>query len=857
MSINIARKTRIAALAALVVGIVAGSSRAVEYANIDVADGAAPTNTTPPTVSIPAGQGTAGFNIDAGSVVGEIPIRIGASATDDAAGGILVAAPRETRRTAVDYGAGATGLFPSVATVFDNDVSSENTRNVSGGVALVTDRAGSQDNTAPYPVGSAMNANLAAAYFPFADGWKGGTAWSADGSGVIDTFLGSAGITFDPTIGAANTANVRPNYFFTAPYDAGDPQKNGDHFVSIPGVSDSRQQGILLAMGAKNEDNFAAVSATSSGDGWLVNTRGNSVDSPNVGESDNFSFVFVPLGTPNVTMAAMWGAEGLSGEPAPVLKSGNNFSLVKYPTGGNGNFRLTIDGHTPSSGVLIVGSESTPNGSGGLPGDNLVTYRPDGDGWIIVSDDLPTANDTAGQNAQRDEPVPYFHFVFLPFNAAPGTPTIQAPAWGKNSVYGYNVEVQEILASGNNNDDANGPDQLLTISTGSPGLNYQALATNRADNRIHVSGAIPSENDGMMFATISQGLRDNTATGGVVSYGIAAAYVSGAGQWVTATSVADQFANDRLPVPPNPAIAGEANYDYSMAFFGANSGFQMGTVDAVTGGTGLGSVTLGGVNSLTDGVLMANNADNEDNYVTVLPKVDGAGWDVQNWDNGASPQNFGFNWIYLPYDTDNLVAGRVNPDGTLINSTPTGDFTLTKTAAGTYELTVNGRTPDQGMLLLTAEDGSDHQLVYEPIAGNKFRILAVDPVNQAEFEFDGAAPELEDTGFQFAFVDFVTPPSLTPSFSSGNFTETGGVDGADFVNWKGGFGTATGATHMQGDANGDGDVDGGDFLVWQSQFGAASATGSAQGVPEPASLALALVLGVAFARVGRGTCGRR
>jgi hypothetical protein len=248
---------------------------------------------------------------------------------------------------------------------------------------------------------------------------------------------------------------------------------------------------------------------------------------------------------------------------------------------------------------------------------------------------------------------------------------------------------------------------------------------------------------------------------------------------------------------------------------------------------------------------MANNSANEDNYVTVVPKVDGTGWDVQNWDNGASPQNFGFNWIYLPYETDNLVAGRVNPDGSLINSTPTGDFTLTKTAAGTYELTVNGRTPDQGMLLLTAEDGSDHQLVYEPIAGNKFRILTIDPVNTAEFEFDGAAPELEDTGFQFAFIDFVTPPSLTPAFSSGNFTETGGVDGADFTNWKGGFGTATGATHMQGDANGDEDVDGGDFLVWQSQFGLPSAAAAGQGVPEPASAAMALVIGVALARLGR------
>jgi hypothetical protein len=77
------------------------------------------------------------------------------------------------------------------------------------------------------------------------------------------------------------------------------------------------------------------------------------------------------------------------------------------------------------------------------------------------------------------------------------------------------------------------------------------------------------------------------------------------------------------------------------------------------------------------------------------------------------------------------------------------------------------------------------------------------------------------------------------------------VDGADLANWRGGFGTATGATHQQGDADGDGDVDGRDFLTWQSQFGAASAGAAGQGVPEPAALSLAMVVGVGLAVRGR------
>jgi hypothetical protein len=669
---------------------------AVDYANIDVTDGAAPTNATPPTVSISAGQSTTagasseGFFVDPGAVVGEIPIRIGASAANDAAGGILVVTPRETLRNPPD---GPTaGLAASVSTVADDDSTSENTRNVSGGLAIVTDRAGGNNPTAAYPVGGAMNANVAAAYFPFSQGWLGGVASSATNNGPIDSFFGSPGITFSPTIGSTNTANVRPNYFFTPPYDISDQSKNGHHFVSIPGVTDSRQQGILFAMHAKNEDNFAAVSASTDGSGWHVNTRGNALDSANNGESDPFSFVFMPLGTPNVTMGVIWGAAGQLGEPTPVLKSGGNFSLTRM-TGVNGNFRLTIDGQTPSSGVLMVGTESNQSGTGGLPGDNLVTYRPDGDGWIIVSDDLPTVNPNAGQNGQSSEAVPYFHFAFMPFNAPPGTPTIPAAAWSRSDVFAYRLALTEIDGRDNDNDDFTatadpvtgvvpGPGVYATVVGSTPGINVVPTNMNRGDSRSSINGAYPSPRDGVMLATISQGLRDNSTTNGINDYGV-----------ITVTPTGEQW--KFTPSGADPST-GEANIDYAVAFFGANSGFQMG-VDAPHDATGLGSVSINGVNSLTDGVLIANasgpvtaNTASEDNFVVVNPKSDGTGWDVQNLDNGLAPQDFGFNYVYLPYASQNLVAGRVNPDGSLASSTATSGFQLVKEAAGSYLLTVSG-----------------------------------------------------------------------------------------------------------------------------------------------------------------------
>jgi hypothetical protein len=830
---------------------VSPQAQAVDYANIDVIDGAAPTNTTPPTATIPAGQNTTsgasteGFFVDSGSVVGEVPIRIGGSAANDAAGGILVVTPRETLRNPPE---GPTaGLAASVSTVADDDSTSQNTRNVSGGLAIVTDRAGSNNPTTAYPVGGPMNVNVAAAYFSFNQGWLGGVASASAINGPIDSFFGSPGITFSPTIGSANTAHVRPNYFFTPPYDISDQTKNGHHFVSIPGVTDSRQQGMLFAMHAKNEDNFAAVSATTDGSGWHVNTRGNALDSANNGESDPFSFVFLPLGTPNVTMGVMWGAAGQFGEPTPVLKSGGNFSLTRA-AGATGNFRLTIDGQTPTSGVLLVGTESNQGGTGGLPGDNLVTYRPDGDGWIIVSDDLPTMNPTAGQNGQSSEPIPYFHFAFLPFNAPPGAPTIPASAWTRSDVFAYRLALTEIDGRDNDNDDFTatpdpltgvvpGPGVYATVAGSTPGINVIPTNMNRGDSRSTINGAYPTPTDGVMFATISEGLRDNSTTHGINEYGV-----------ITVAPTGDQW--KFTPSGADPST-GEANINYAVAFFGANSGFQMG-VNAPHDSTGLGSVSISGVNSLTDGVLMANasgpvvaNTASEDNFVVVNPKSDGSGWDVQNLDNGLAPQDFGFNYVYLPYTSQNLVAGRVNSDGTLASSTSTSGFSLVKEAAGSYLLTVNGKTPSSGMLLLTGGNGdassADNTIVYES-AGNAFRILGVDLITQAEKEA-GNFTMLEDSGFQFAYIDYIDAP-IAPAtgFLAADFNNSGTVDSADLAAWKSGFGTASGAAKANGDANGDGAVNGSDFLVWQRQLNGASSLASQQNVPEPSSALLTLAL---------------
>ena len=80
---------------------------------------------------------------------------------------------------------------------------------------------------------------------------------------------------------------------------------------------------------------------------------------------------------------------------------------------------------------------------------------------------------------------------------------------------------------------------------------------------------------------------------------------------------------------------------------------------------------------------------------------------------------------------------------------------------------------------------------------------------------------------------------------AGDFDGNGDVDGDDFLAWQTGFGIHAGAQESDGDYDNDGDVDGDDFLGWQADFGSDSGSSSSAVVPEPASMALVLVMAVA------------
>ncbi|RIK78456.1 MAG: hypothetical protein DCC67_11555 [Planctomycetota bacterium] len=96
---------------------------------------------------------------------------------------------------------------------------------------------------------------------------------------------------------------------------------------------------------------------------------------------------------------------------------------------------------------------------------------------------------------------------------------------------------------------------------------------------------------------------------------------------------------------------------------------------------------------------------------------------------------------------------------------------------------------------------------------------------------------------------------LPGQLGAGDYDNDADVDGADFLLWQRTFGAAADPAGSGADGSGNGFINAADLAVWRANFGAVAAGGALTAVPEPASLAAALVALAAGAR-GLFACGR-
>ena len=339
----------------------------ISAANINVFQNDTNNNATSVTLSTPVSLND--FRVINGTQTSRADyfVQIGASATDDVVNGILISSidqnGRDNGESGVYYGMNyGTSAIDSGATASPGS---------SGQWWIPVFQA---------PTDGEYNFNVAAAYFPYSEGWLGG--WLNNSGG---------------TNGGAN------NHFI------GNPSlKLGTHVIDNGGGlttvdfrafgMDARSNAVLLAVGGKNEANFALSGANTNGT-WTVYCH----DDNGGLEEDYVGFVCVPLTNHTVVSGKFRGDAGI------VLQS-EPFTVTSI---GVGTYHLSIPGVNPASGVLIISSE----GGGANNGDNIVSYQVNGDGWDIQTRDIATGFTPSLQQLPTTDNVT--SFVFIP-GPAPG-----------------------------------------------------------------------------------------------------------------------------------------------------------------------------------------------------------------------------------------------------------------------------------------------------------------------------------------------------------------------------------------------------------------------------------------------------
>ncbi|MBA4148314.1 MAG: autotransporter-associated beta strand repeat-containing protein [Verrucomicrobia bacterium] len=308
-----------------------------------------------------------GFKIREGSNRGDINVQIGSSSNDDVETGVMITSVAENGR---NHGEDSGMNYCTSSMAYSRG-------GANGGSFFIP--------IANTPDGQEYNINVSAAFFPFTNWLAGHARNSTDiNGGPNNLFTGSPGLSlgthFVDNGGGISTVNLTS--------------------LGINSTTD----GILLVTHARNEGNRASSVANANGT-WTVHVRDNAANGAET-EQDPVVFVFVPKSNASVISGKFQGDGGILMHNGPTPR----FSLNNVSTG---NWLLTIPGHTPNTGVLVL----SPEGGDSVNQDNIVSFQPSGSGWMIQSRDLPG-------NGLQTPAGPVASFAFIPAPMA----TLVSPA---------------------------------------------------------------------------------------------------------------------------------------------------------------------------------------------------------------------------------------------------------------------------------------------------------------------------------------------------------------------------------------------------------------------------------------------
>ncbi len=231
---------------------------------------------------------------------------------------------------------------------------------------------------------------------------------------------------------------------------------------------------------------------------------------------------------------------------------------------------------------------------------------------------------------------------------------------------------------------------------------------------------------------------------------------------------------------------------------------------------GRASLELGGTLTPANGMVFLTSTQADNNTPILLNVLPGAtGWTIaersadsfdtsgNSTTDGRGANEDSFCFLYVPFTAPGLIGGNINgATGAATHSA--GAFTLVRTAAGQYTLTIPGKTDADGALFFQA-NGSipgnpalpDRAFITRQFdaASGTFRIQARELVSGADVF--GEDHPLRDASFSFFWVDFTNP--LKPK-CVGDYNANGALSVQDIFD----FLAAWFAGNILADTNGDG-----------------------------------------------------
>ncbi|MCC9599428.1 choice-of-anchor I family protein [Stieleria sp. JC731] len=231
------------------------------------------------------------------------------------------------------------------------------------------------------------------AYFPYDAGWVGGTYDS--GGGLV----------------------AQPSATATAPTVVS-VAGNGRFEATVPGVTDSYNEGFLFSVGADNEDNYTRTRPIDGGK-WSIAHRDNAAEI-NGGEEDDINLLYIPRSAQGLIGGVVNGGfDGVS----PMRQSFGDFSIQRET---DGFWRVSVPGHDVTSGVIIAEAYDLTNE---VPVNAYFSYDDAGDG----SGDILIRQFAWNSNAETPLNTD-FVFFFIPFeNTLSPTNTLTVTSVGTDA----------------------------------------------------------------------------------------------------------------------------------------------------------------------------------------------------------------------------------------------------------------------------------------------------------------------------------------------------------------------------------------------------------------------------------------